>query len=395
MYWRRSIQLFFLTLTLAGVFLLAGNAERWCPFGGIESLYSYASNGELLCSLGTSNFFILAGILLLTLLTARSFCGYVCPIGIISDWLLWAARRIGLKPRQIGGHADQLLSLVKYAVLALILVMTWRTSELWFRGYDPCYALISRHGDDIQIWAYVVAGTIVLGSILVSMPFCRWLCPFAAVLNAFSRFSLTRIRRNEQACTGCGQCTRACPMNIPVHQELVVAQARCISCMNCLDACNALKFHALEWGPPKRLKGPWPKSALAAILAVCVVAAVALSYAAPLPAFTRSRGQAPQHTAVTQLQVEGLTCRGKATQFTERYLFRDDALSLPGYLKVEAWPGPGKAAASVHYDPSNTTPEAIRHALTEAIYDPIGDIWRASPFSIEGFDPLAAGSVSP
>ena len=46
---------------------------------------------------------------------------------------------------------DAVLSSLKYLVLALLLFLTWRTGEFVFRGYDPCYALISRHGEDIQL----------------------------------------------------------------------------------------------------------------------------------------------------------------------------------------------------------------------------------------------------
>ena len=61
---RRAVQLGFLTLTLVGVFYFGANCERWCPFGGVEALYAYVAEGDVLCSLGVSNFFILGGVLL-------------------------------------------------------------------------------------------------------------------------------------------------------------------------------------------------------------------------------------------------------------------------------------------------------------------------------------------
>ena len=82
-----------------------------------------------------------------------------------------------------------MLALLKYAVLAIILYATWSTGELLFRGYDPCYALISRHGEDITFWAYAVAGAIVVASLVIVVPFCRWFCPLAAGAQSSSRDS--------------------------------------------------------------------------------------------------------------------------------------------------------------------------------------------------------------
>jgi len=81
---RRLVQFGFLALTIVGVYVLKGNAERWCPFGGVEAAYMYFSQGQMLCSLGVSNFYILGAVLILTLLLRRVFCGYMCPIGAIS-----------------------------------------------------------------------------------------------------------------------------------------------------------------------------------------------------------------------------------------------------------------------------------------------------------------------
>ena len=94
---RRTVQAGLLALTLMGVFLLGSNAESWCPFGGVEAIYTYATEGNLLCSLGISNFYILAAVILTVLLLRRAFCGYVCPIGTISEWLGVIAGRIGVR----------------------------------------------------------------------------------------------------------------------------------------------------------------------------------------------------------------------------------------------------------------------------------------------------------
>lgn len=386
---RRVVQFGFLALTLAGVFVFRGNAERWCPLGGVESLYTYATEGNLTCSLAISNFYILAGVLVMTLLLRRGFCSYMCPIGTISEWLQRGAARLGVRPISVPYRLDRRLSVLKYLVLTIILYFTYRASELVFRGFDPCYALISRHGEDITAWAYVVAGAVAIGSLLVIVPFCRWLCPLAAVLNPFSHFGLTRIKRHQDACLDCGHCASVCPMAIPVDRVGQVTAARCLSCMSCVDGCPARADGAMAWGPPGWMGHRWSNAVLVAILLSCTTAAVAASHLFPLPSFVKTRGQAPEVTATTELDIIGLTCRGKATLLTY-FLERDDAFQLAGYIGLEAWPGPGAARTRITYAPSLCDEAAIKRAVTEPYYDALGALWRRSPFEIRGYDPLGS-----
>jgi ferredoxin len=386
---RRTTQLAFLILTLVGVFALRGDAERWCPFGGVEALWQYAREGSLICSLGISNFYILAAVLLLTLILRRAFCGYMCPIGTLSEWIQRGARLLGFRAAAIPYKLDRALAMLKYPVLAVILYFTWRAGELVFRGYDPCYALIGRHGDDITLWAYVISGAIVVASALIAVPFCRWLCPLAAVLAPFSRVGLTRIKRGEHACIDCGACARACPMAIRVDRAKEVTASRCTSCFECIDACLTRNDGALTWGPPKWLGIRWPRGVLIAVLLACLAAAVATTYALPLPSFVWTRGDPPAHTVTVTLQVDELTCRGRANLFTD-LLEREDLLEIPGYLDVEAWPAPAAAPVRITYDPAQTDEGTLKAALTTPYFDTRAKTWRNSPFRIIGYDP--AGS---
>ena len=386
---RRLLQLAFLVLTVVAVFVVRGDAERWCPFGGVEALYSYVTQGSLTCSLGVSNFFILGAVLTMTLLLRRVFCSYACPIGTISEWLLVGAQKVGWRGWRVPYRWDRILSLLEYPVLAVILYITYKSGELLFRGFDPCYVLISRHGKDITFWSYVVAGGIVLGSLLVMLPFCRWLCPLAAVLNPFSRVGLTAVRRHADSCIDCGVCTRVCPMGIQVDKAHTVTAARCTACLDCVEACPKTTNGAMTWGPPKALGRHWPQAALIVIMLACIGGAVAATYAFPLPSFVAAEGDAPATTKALDLQVRGVTCRGSSTGLVQ-ILGRDDGLGVEGYLKVETWPGADLARVRITYDPSVTTAATIKQAITEPFYDFADDAWTPSPYEIDGYDPLAA-----
>jgi ferredoxin len=383
---RTLVQAGFVALTVWAVFFVGANAERWCPFGGVEAIHTYASEGNLVCSLGVSNFYVMGAVLLTALLLRRAFCGYACPIGAISEWTRRLGLRFGLKRRRMPARLDAGFSLLKYPVLAVILLFTWRTSELVFRGYDPCYALLGRHGEDITFWAYVISGAILLASLAVSVPFCRWLCPLAAVLNPFSRFGATRIVRDAGTCTDCGKCGKVCPMAIPVDEVETVTHARCTTCLDCVDACPTRKgVAALGLRFPGT--GGLGRAAVVVGLLLVLTASVAAAYLVPLPSFVWTRGDLPPDAERLELAIDGLTCRGSANRLVY-FLTREDDLAIEGALRVEAWPGPGHARAVIYREPGAADDGTLKAALTEPCYDELQDRWRESGFTIEGYDPL-------
>ncbi len=383
---RRAIQAAFLALTLIGVFVVGGNAERWCPFGGAEAIYTYTTEGNMPCSLAISNFFALGGVLLMALLLRRVFCSYICPIGTITEWLGKLARRLGIKPARVPQALEAVLALLKYGVLALILWVTWKAGELLFRTADPCYALLSRHGEDITFWAYVVSGAIVAGALFLTLPFCRWLCPLAALFNPLSRFGLARVRRDPETCSDCGHCETVCPMNIPVSRREEVTAARCTSCLSCVSACPTRRKSTLTWGPPGRARRAWPQAAAVAVLLVITGSVVSAAYLFPLPSFFMARGEAPAVTETLELRIEGVTCRGSSSRLAS-FLFREDLFEVRGYLKVETWPGPGPARVRITYDPARAQVEAIKEAIVMPYYDEAGGFEDVPPFVIEGYAP--------
>jgi len=380
-------QLLFLTITLVAVFIVKGNAECWCPFGGIEAIYTYYSEGNLPCSLGISNFYILGAILVCAILLKRAFCSFACPIGAISEWIQRASKMAGIKPLSIAPAADKLLSTLKYLLLALVLYITWTAGELLFRGFDPCYALISRHGEDITIWSYIILGALVLASIFIHLPFCRWFCPLAAVLNPFSFISPSKIKRNHDTCTSCRKCAKACPMAIPVDKVDIVNHARCTLCLECIETCPEKEKQALTFLPGMfRISN---RAAVAATVLLLIGTAAVAAGLFPLPSFTWNKEAAkPDNTAQIIMEVEGLECRGSANLFVY-FLDRDDELEIPGYVRLEAWPSPGGGEVKIIYDPTQANEDLIKMAITETYYDALGNQWRASPFIIKGYDPFS------
>jgi len=74
------------------------------------------------------------------------------------------------------------------------------------------------------------------------------LCPYGALLGLFSWLSPLAVRRNEEACTGCRRCTKACPTRIVVHEKKRVSGPECLGCAACIDACPEADCLTLRCG---------------------------------------------------------------------------------------------------------------------------------------------------
>ncbi|RMG57014.1 MAG: 4Fe-4S dicluster domain-containing protein [Deltaproteobacteria bacterium] len=83
----------------------------------------------------------------------------------------------------------------------------------------------------------VVLALLVVLSFFVKNFWCRYLCPYGALLGLFSLVSPFRISRDEDLCIDCGKCTASCPYSIRVHEKRSVLTPECTSCLNCVSAC--------------------------------------------------------------------------------------------------------------------------------------------------------------
>ena len=75
----------------------------------------------------------------------------------------------------------------------------------------------------------------VLLSLCVHRPFCRYLCPLGAFYSLFNRFSFFQMRLDESRCVGCGRCERSCPMAVEVTRD--INSPECIRCGKCRSVC--------------------------------------------------------------------------------------------------------------------------------------------------------------
>lgn len=169
---------------------------------------------------------VVAGLALFVVLGfifGRTFCGYLCPIGALQELLSRVTRRRKLSPRKRGAIAFRLVVFVAFVLLAA----TASVGLLDYVGVSDFY-----HLSTSSVSFYVFAG-IALSSLLMYRPFCRFLCPYGAVLHPVAVASRFKLRRNEN-CTECGKCEEAYPTGEAGRGD---TKGECYLCDRCREVC--------------------------------------------------------------------------------------------------------------------------------------------------------------
>ena len=214
--------------------------EYYCPMGGIVSFWGLIRGQHFICALNEMNVSMAVALLVSVVLVKKSFCGWVCPMGTLFEWMARGRRKVPGRDRgRIPDRLDSRLVYLRYIVLGLILVLSYRFSELVFRGYDPFYILFTgaRGHETIPVLSAALLGAVFLLAFAFEMSWCRYLCPLNAAMSPLSRIGLLKVRRDDGKCSRCGACDRACLQRIPVSQLESVTKVDCTNCLNCVSEC--------------------------------------------------------------------------------------------------------------------------------------------------------------
>ena len=245
---RTAVQSFFFILVLlisanhffeeAGIAvpsLSKASLHAICPFGGVVSLYKFITSGTFVQKIHESSFVLMTIAFLLAVAFGPVICGWVCPFGTFQEWTAKIGHRIFGKRYNhfIPVKLDKYLRFTRYIVLVLVLFKTASTAKLMFKEVDPYYALFNFWSDEVSLAALSILGITIVLSFFVERPWCKYACPYGAVLGIFNLFRIFKIRRNASSCINCKACDKACPMNITVSSGTAVTNHQCISCLKC------------------------------------------------------------------------------------------------------------------------------------------------------------------
>lgn len=223
--------------------------EGFLPLSALISLKYWLYTG-IFNTIHPASLVIFLAIITVSLVFRKSFCSFICPVGLISEWHWKLGRKLfgrrfiapfGWKPPK---WLDYPLRSLKYLLLFFFVnaILIGMSAAALGEFIDSPYNKVA----DIKMllfflemsgFAFGVILLLSVASIFISNFWCRYLCPYGALLGILGFVSPVKIRRNASTCDGCKACTRVCPAMINVHKATVVRSDECTSCMSCVKAC--------------------------------------------------------------------------------------------------------------------------------------------------------------
>ena len=397
----------------------AVDPEAYCPMGGLQALATYLAKGSLPCSMSSLQVMMGIALVAAVVLFSKLFCAYICPVGTVQDLLSKARKALKIKGIKIasGSVLDKVLRIVKYALVFWIFYMTVNASELFCKNLDPYYAIATGFKGEITLWMSIVSiSIVVLGSFLVDMFWCRYLCPLGAISNSLKfwlwigvlfgvyyvadvlgadipwavllggfcilgylleilhskpKMQLLYVMKDQNACNNCGLCEKKCPYHINIKdcRNGKIDSVDCTLCGECTAACST---GALKVGVSKGSKGGFWKFVPAVLTVILIAFGMWAGGKLELPTIDVEWGieNIAEDGTVTQLvdpstlqtvQIDGLRsvkCYGSSMSFKARLE------KIAGVHGVKTFVN--RHSAEILYDPAKTDPDKIQ----EAIYQP-------------------------
>ncbi len=219
--------------------------EGFLPISALVSLRDWCLSGTV-NPVHPAGLLVFLSVVALSLLLKRAFCSWVCPVGTLSELLWkWGFRlfRRNLRPPR---WLDIALRGIKYLLLAFFLWSIFfamapeAVTDFVYSDYNKVA--------DVRLLdfflhpsgtALVVIGVLTVLALPVRNPFCRYLCPYGALVGLVSILSPVKVTREKKTCVSCGVCTQVCPSYIPVMQKERVMSEECIGCWRCISHCRA------------------------------------------------------------------------------------------------------------------------------------------------------------
>jgi polyferredoxin len=232
--------------------------EGFLPISALISL-AYAVKTGIINNVHPSGLVILVAIIAMSVLLKKAFCSWLCPVGTLSESLWMLGRKIFKGNITLPRWLDYPLRSLKYILMGFFVwsIIRMDTTDLEAFIYSP-YNKVA----DIKMYlffaeisgaALITILVLVALSVVIKNFWCRFLCPYGALLGMASWLSPFKITRNAETCIDCDLCTKACPSNIKVHKASRVISDECTACLLCVEACpvkNTLEFKATRAAKP-------------------------------------------------------------------------------------------------------------------------------------------------
>jgi len=227
------------------------SVDAFLPIGGFMGTKLLAITGhiELMHPAAVMSFIAIVG---MSVVARKSFCGWVCPVGTISQYVWMVGEKIFGRNFRIPQMGDLGLRSIKYILVFTFVgfIMIMPSYFLLLYMLDEYYMVVDVRMLNLFMDMSSLTATVLISLVVLSVFFknfwCRYLCPYGALLGLVGKLSPFRVVRDESKCIHCHACTKHCPTLIEVESKAEVTSAECIGCMTCVSRCP--KEGALEMG---------------------------------------------------------------------------------------------------------------------------------------------------
>ncbi len=170
-----------------------------CAIGSVQNVALALFDPRYAVPVTALAFFIAP--LVVALFAGRAFCAGVCPHGALQDLVL-------VKPVKVPFWLEQSLGVLPFVYLGAGAVFAATGSAFLICRYDPFVPLFRLTGS----FALLLTGAaFLLVGMFVGRPYCRFLCPYGALLRLAATVSKRRVRITPDVCTQCRLCESSCP----------------------------------------------------------------------------------------------------------------------------------------------------------------------------------------
>jgi NAD-dependent dihydropyrimidine dehydrogenase PreA subunit len=245
--------------------------EAFLPIAALLSLRHLFLTGEV-HPVHPAGLVILVLVLLLGFLAKKAFCSWVCPVGTLSEALAALSQRLFRRKIALPRPLDLPLRSLKYLLLGFfVYAVFFQMGPVEVADFlDSPYNRVADvkmlyFFERLSPFALKVILGLVAFSVVVPYAWCRYLCPYGALLGALSLLSPLKVARHAPSCIECDLCTKACPSRLPVAKLARVRSDECFGCLSCVAACPVPRALRVE------APAPWRRAVRPAAFAALVV----------------------------------------------------------------------------------------------------------------------------
>lgn len=259
--------------------------EGFLPISALVSLKAWLGTG-IADRVHPAGLVLLLTIVGISFLYKKGFCSWLCPVGTISEGLWRLGRKVFGYNLALPKFVDWPLMSLKYLILGffvkvILIDMPGLAAAAFAEGPYNKIADVKmlKFFLNLSSTAAGILLALAILSVIVKNFWCRYLCPYGALLGIVSLFSPLKVTRDEKLCIDCKACNRACPANLNVACSQRVWSPECTSCLDCIAVCP--KKGALEVRGPARapkVRPEWFPALLVGTFLVTVILAQVLGY---------------------------------------------------------------------------------------------------------------------